>query len=68
MISGKGISNEKIEFVEVNISGIPLSNPEERLETRYYVCDLSELNLKKAIYRIEWPASEKVDFVLSVEK
>lgn len=68
VLTGKNANGLQIEFTEVDIHGEPLPSSAARLETRYYVCDLSNLDLGHGTYRIEWKASKKVDFLLSVQK
>lgn len=67
-ISGKKIGNELVQFTEVNAIGESISGNKPPLETRYFTCDLSDLDLKKGTYRLEWTPSRKGNFVLFFEK
>ena len=66
-ISGKGIEEQTVEFVEVvedARTGVSL----QKLESRFYTCDLSALKLKKGTYKIKWDANTNKHFVLLVKK
>jgi len=67
----KGGKLKPTSIVLEEVLGEKVSENQEsvhRTETRYYRCDLSELKLKKGIYRFEWIAMDGLNYVVFIEK
>ena|SRR6218665_146477 len=64
-ISGNGMQTKNVELVEV-FEGENSENGGN--ESRYFKCDLSELNLKKGIYKFTWIANEENSFIHYIKK
>jgi len=65
-ISGKHSGKQPIQFVEVGAGNA--NESVQRNESRYFSCDLSELDLKKGTYRIEWEPTTSKHFILLIKK
>lgn len=69
VISGKDIDNETVHFEELLLSEENTTGKSNQgREARYFKCDLSELNLKKGTYRIDWVANNQRHFISLVKK
>ena len=67
-ISGKGIKDQTIEFVEIIDNETSDTKSFQQLESRFYKCDLTDLKLKKGTYKIKWDANTTKHFVLLIKK
>jgi hypothetical protein len=68
-ISGNRISPKAVVFTETeleNPSGSATSI--QYINSRFFSCDLSELNLKKGNYRIQWDAGSGKQFTINIKK
>ncbi len=69
VISGKGIEDQTIYFEELELSSENTSGKSfQGREARFFRCDLSELDLKKGTYRIDWAANNQRRFISLVKK
>jgi len=67
-ISGKKIVSQTIRLEEINMDEGSNNTSHPGREARYFKCDLSELNLKKGTYRIDWEANTDHHFVTLIQK
>ena len=68
-ITGNRIAPKTIYFKETELTAEQQDEVSvQRIEGRYFSCDLSDLKLKKGNYRIQWDASSDKQFVLFIKK
>lgn len=68
-ITGNKISPQTIYFEETELVNEQTDAVSiQRVESRYFSCDLSDLKLKKGNYRIQWDASSDKQFILFIKK
>ncbi len=68
ILGGNGMSDVKVQLKEVDAQGNAIEAGSTNLDTRYYTCDLDDLNLKHGNYRLQWNASDNMNFILFFEK
>lgn len=68
VLSGNGIQKTKVELVEVDSKAVQLTETSVATDTRYYLLDTKDLDLSDGTYRLQWNASEGINFIVFFEK
>ncbi len=67
-ISGKNMTNQQIDFIEIEANGDVVNDSELAKDRHYYKCDISGLDLPHGKYRIQWNATESLEYILFIKK